>query len=581
MIRQLKRRRPVAAISTAIVGALCLRGLTGPQPSATTEERMASLELEEIMMMEDEARYRRSLATESPLFFDGDYEGEEDYDAAAALAAAKEPNDSESREKAPLPTYTLEDALEESDIFESMFTLIMYDPHEDNFVALYNKRHAWRPGNKKVWNAMRTLTYMLRKLFPERFTKDSPELILALGSGDFPHIQHADLSSILPHDGKAPVLTFGSVFRDPKVYTNMVAMPVPERHHLGCFVEWLEQQSVCPELRAATTSKSKDGGSLVFGKEFGLEWEQLIPQLVWRGTDFGYLQTLQPRVGRQPSLVHPDHKKFVPSTKNKRKRRIEAVEAMSKGYDSLLPRWKGVALTAQAELEAEGTPGALPWANIKFSSFLDKGSGKSSTIGAPKYEAWESVDVATGKGMSLPQLAEFRYHIDLGGGGGTTWGGTVEKLAMPGLLFHHVTPTRDYIHDQLTPWKQYIPVRADLKDLKQKFDWAETHPEEVKRISDAGTEFMRELGTPEGFETMFSEYLVEPLRRVIEAYRPVSEVHPDAASWRDILDSMEDCKVLPVVECSGLTLKNSACRDVIDIDVKTKWQKKGHYEATQ
>lgn len=46
--------------------------------------------------------------------------------------------------------------------------------------------------------------------------------------------------------------------------------------------------------------------------------------------------------------------------------------------------------------------------------------------------------------------------------------GTVEKLAMPGLLFHHVSPTKDYIHDRLKPWKHYIPVRPDLKDLKAK-----------------------------------------------------------------------------------------------------------------
>jgi hypothetical protein len=104
--------------------------------------------------------------------------------------------------------------------------------------------------------------------------------------------------------------------------------------------------------------------------------------------------------------------------------------------------------------------------------------------------------------MSLPDLARYKYHIDLGGGGGTTWTGTIDKLAMPGLLFHHMTPTKDYFHDLLVPWRHYIPVSEDLSDLKSKYDWAESHPNEAKRIADASTQFMRELGTVEGFGRM-------------------------------------------------------------------------------
>ena len=55
--------------------------------------------------------------------------------------------------------------------------------------------------------------------------------------------------------------------------------------------------------------------------------------------------------------------------------------------------------------------------------------------------------------MSLPGLAQYKYHINPGGGGGSTWSGTIVKLAMPGLLFHHyLTPTKDYFHDWLVPW---------------------------------------------------------------------------------------------------------------------------------
>ena len=279
------------------------------------------------------------------------------------------------------------------------------------------------------------------------------------------------------------------------------------------------------------------------------------PQLVWRGTDFGFLPTIQER----PSLVHPNSQTFVRTGKvtgnnlvGIGKNRVDAIQALNEKYDTLLPRWKGAALTAQAKLQAHGT-NILPWANIKFSAYLE--AGKSATVGSTKYKDWESVGIGVDKGMSLEDFAKYKYHIDLGGGGGTTWSGTIEKLAMPGLLFHHVTPTKDYIHDRLKAWKHYIPVSHDLLDLKKKFDWAESHPQEAKRIADAGTEFMRHLGTPEGFGQMFQEDFVEPMHQVIEAYHPVASTHPGMMSWNDVLQLMDDRRVTPVMECSGMALK--------------------------
>ena len=132
-----------------------------------------------------------------------------------------------------------------------------------------------------------------------------------------------------------------------------------------------------------------------------------------------------------------------------------------------------------------------------------------------------------------------------------------------------MTPTKDYIHDQLKPWKHYIPVSTNLQDLKSKYDWAEAYPYEAKRIADAGTEFMRYLGTPQGFEEMFQSSFVEPMRRVIEAYQPVATSTHDedegsvvsSSSWRDVLESMGDEN--PLVEgmvCTGYQGLNS-CGD--------------------
>ena len=286
---------------------------------------------------------------------------------------------------------------------------------------------------------------------------------------------------------------------------------------------------------------------------------------MWRGTDFGYLPTLQDNPSR---LLPPDSRKIV--RRGKKDRRSGAIKALSEQYDALLPRWKAAVLTAQAEQEAEGTD-RKPWADMKFSSYLDK--GKAATVGSAKYRAWEGVSVGVARGMGMADLARYRYHIDLGGGGGTTWTGTLDKLAMPGLLFHHVTPTKDYFHDRLRAWEHYVPVAPDLRDLRQKFDWAEGHPAQARRIAAAGADLLRQLGTPEGFGEMFREDFVEPLRRVIEAYRPVETTHP-GKTWREVLESLENCRVTPVIECSGKVAKS--CK-LVGGEAVLEWQKNKYW----
>jgi len=113
---------------------------------------------------------------------------------------------------------------------------------------------------------------------------------------------------------------------------------------------------------------------------------------------------------------------------------------------------------------------------------------------------------------------------------------------MPGLLLHHITPTKDYIHDHLLPWMHYVPVQSDLSDLMDKLDWAETHPAEARKIAETATEFMRQMGTPEGYNNLFVEDVVKPLKGVIEAYVPGS--HGD---WEKFLKNSK--AFVPFIEC--------------------------------
>ena len=157
--------------------------------------------------------------------------------------------------------------------------------------------------------------------------------------------------------------------------------------------------------------------------------------------------------------------------------------------------------------------------------------------------------------MDKKDILNYKYQLDLGGGGGTT-PTTIDKLAMPGLLFHHVTPTKDYIHDRMKPWKHYIPVATDLHDLHDKFIWAENHPNQAKRIASQATEFMRHLGTTRGMQELFKDQFVTPFQRIINAYRPVSMIANaggyNVTNYKDILKSLpEGNKMIRVMECLG------------------------------
>ena len=201
--------------------------------------------------------------------------------------------------------------------------------------------------------------------------------------------------------------------------------------------------------------------------------QNLIPQVLWRGTDFCYLSKLHPELHR------PEFEGNIDQWENGREKRIidqtvrqtgqqpsssymsrklrkhvtrAVLDDMDKKYDHLLPRWKAVYLTTRAGFDA--AKGELPWANMRFSQFVGDSDKKTNIDGSQseKYGDWTKFGLASGGYMNLADHAKYRYHIDLGGGGGTTWTGTIEKLGLPGLLFHHETPTKDYVSCCIYPF---------------------------------------------------------------------------------------------------------------------------------
>ena len=49
----------------------------------------------------------------------------------------------------------------------------------------------------------------------------------------------------------------------------------------------------------------------------------------------------------------------------------------------------------------------------------------------------------------------------------------------------------------LTPWKDFVPVKADLSDLVDNIDWLESHPDEARKIATEAATLFAERGRPE------------------------------------------------------------------------------------
>ena len=178
-------------------------------------------------------------------------------------------------------------------------------------------------------------------------------------------------------------------------------------------------------------------------------------------------------------------------------------------------------------------------------------------------------------------------HIDLGGGGGTTWSGTLHKLAFPGLLLHHITPTKDYFHDWLQPWKHYVPVKPDLADLKAKYDWAQSHQKKAFQIARNGSELMRFLSSPKGMEERYQRDILDPLRAVINAYDPISSIEEyQDKTWKEVLIQKEgNGNILPILKCTGES--SASCEKIVgkeaflDRKVLRKFTNSGGFEVNE
>lgn len=363
--------------------------------------------------------------------------------------------------------------------------------------------------------AVYLLVDALRAHHPERFSLGQPNLQILLNTDDYPTtrcLSENGNDGCAGVDNLAPQLNFGSVPKDASLLGNAI-QSMPLTTYLPCVAVYRFQRNILGKCSIPSSLDRLEYNTAT-------KWEDLKPQVYWRGTDWaGFLSAFNLQLARGIDVMGSATEHFESVQ--------DVVDALHKYWDVLTPRWRAVtmAIEAQAEVDAEkkgheddaaeDDEESLPWIDARFTVKQD--GGESAAVYRPFLHAHANVVTTTFSDDSIH--AQHRYQIDIGGGGGTSWTGTLSKLLMPGLLFHHETLTKDFFYDEMKPYVHYIPVKQDLSDLKQRFDWAESNPKEAQAIAKAGTELALRLGSDEYIRELYDELFVQHVGKVIDSYQ--------------------------------------------------------------
>lgn len=100
--------------------------------------------------------------------------------------------------------------------------------------------------------------------------------------------------------------------------------------------------------------------------------------------------------------------------------------------------------------------------------------------------------------MTNNEISNYKYYLCLDG-----WSGDWDKCGRlaHGFFMNSVCllPTQYDMHYTcaLEPWVHYVPIKNDLSDLLEKYEWLRSHPEEAEEIASNGREFAEECLKPE------------------------------------------------------------------------------------
>lgn len=77
------------------------------------------------------------------------------------------------------------------------------------------------------------------------------------------------------------------------------------------------------------------------------------------------------------------------------------------------------------------------------------------------------------------EMVQYKYILDIDGRA-STWDGTAWKLNSGSVLLKTKSHWRQWFYYDFLPWIHYVPIATDFSDLREKYEWCESHPEECE-----------------------------------------------------------------------------------------------------
>ncbi len=106
-----------------------------------------------------------------------------------------------------------------------------------------------------------------------------------------------------------------------------------------------------------------------------------------------------------------------------------------------------------------------------------------------KIEGSQKLRTDKGTYVSIPDHCNYKYLIDLQGAG---WSARTKFLLHSGRpLFYQERIWNEYWFFWMKPFYHYIPVKTDLSDFTEKYEWAKKNPDHCEFIANNALEFAK------------------------------------------------------------------------------------------
>lgn len=413
--------------------------------------------------------------------------------------------------------------------------------------------------HERVYVTFIALVYTAMAYMPQRFKTGQPPFHAVTHQRDYLALR---CSKDVPRGSKfnpcpasrdyAPILNFGTGLKSAEVFPTAVTMPHPE------FIDAVLKNT--PSGKSADAADwnplGLDEGHLdavVHAREKLIDWDERVSLMTWRGGDVPFVPGMPFGADRlegdtcaallrdvlnmsqgdadayaagAPKGAAAKKDDAEPPPRNVTVDDIVAWMTTAEGASAakaMTPRWRAVIMSAVARKAAQSqSQSVLDGATLGVGELASRTGLLPGEWLDAKFTAIANTKCAgllpaelVGEKRNHEQRQHYKYTLDVGGHGGTTWLGTLTAMSTASLVFRVDSPMADFYDAELHPWVHYVPVASDLSDLAERYLWAQNNQAQAREIAATGAVYARDMSA----EKMWASYASLPLGEARKAYR--------------------------------------------------------------